>query len=76
MRGTYLITRACLQLVGAHKPSAAIVDVASSAAITVMPSSSAYCISKLAVAFLQQFIACGHVRHGFGRVPNHTGSTV
>jgi NAD(P)-dependent dehydrogenase (short-subunit alcohol dehydrogenase family) len=57
VRGTYLITRAFLQLIGADKPRATIVDVASSAAISVMPGGSAYCISKAAVAFLQQFIA-------------------
>lgn len=56
VKGTFLVTRAFLQLVGKEKP-AVVINLTSSAAISVQPGGSSYGISKLAMTHLSRFVA-------------------
>ncbi len=56
VKGTFLMTRGFLALVGRDK-RATIVTITSGAAVSVFPTLSAYSMSKLAVTHMQQFVA-------------------
>ncbi len=56
VKGTFLVTKAFLALVGRDKP-AAVINITSSGAVNVFPGMSGYGISKLALVQLQQYVA-------------------
>ena len=59
VKGTFLMTKAFLQLVGTEKP-AVIVNITSGIGVVVQPGMSCYGISKLAMIHLQRFVAVEH----------------
>ena len=56
VKGTFLMTRGFLQLVGHSKP-ATVININSGAAVSVQPGTSGYGISKLAMTHMAPFIA-------------------
>ncbi|KAI9883299.1 MAG: hypothetical protein M1823_004942 [Watsoniomyces obsoletus] len=56
VRGTFLMTKSFLKLVGSEKP-AVVINMSSGAALHAQPGMSGYAISKLAVSHMVQYVA-------------------
>lgn len=56
VKGTFLVTKHFLQLVGKSKP-ATVININSGGAVTVTPGMSGYSISKLAMTHMVPFVA-------------------